>query len=261
MGFIYSFKVKDEFDSFERLPSPVQGMIEKYIVKVIYESFIVTADQDYLTARVLAQKGLDRAFYWASSQCLEKYFKAFLLLRGIAVNGKKYNGHPIIKLFKEVQNHCPHLKDTDLKPHSKIKIESKAMSLMKVLTVDAFIKDIEKFGTPDNRYNTFGVEFETAYLFALDNLVDALRGVIGVIDIRDSFKNIHPDFTKIFENQNPAFSHVYDDNFPVIPNDEFPFVYSNSTTTIDILMSNSAPNGSHIAIDWLKTKMKLPSSL
>lgn len=47
----------------------------------------------------MAQKGLQRAFYWAAAQSIEKYLKAFLLLNGHST--KKYKGHSIKDLFDD----------------------------------------------------------------------------------------------------------------------------------------------------------------
>ena len=67
-SFVYSFDLKKVLPCIDRLPDNVQANIESNIVDVIYESFVVPGDQDYLTARLLAQKGLQRAFYWAAAQ-------------------------------------------------------------------------------------------------------------------------------------------------------------------------------------------------
>ena len=69
-----------------------------HIVKVIYESFVIPADEDYLTARLLVKSKLYRGFYWSAAQCIEKYLKAYLLLHDVSV--KKSNGHSIKPLFK-----------------------------------------------------------------------------------------------------------------------------------------------------------------
>lgn len=83
--FVYEFKVENAIPYSQALPEEFKISAECNIVDVIYESFVVTADQDYLTARLLAKSGLYRAFYWAAAQTIEKYLKAFLLLRGESV--------------------------------------------------------------------------------------------------------------------------------------------------------------------------------
>lgn len=57
MSYIYSFKCEDELKHFEKLSDEAQGNIERYIVKVICDSFVEPADDDYVAARLLAQRG------------------------------------------------------------------------------------------------------------------------------------------------------------------------------------------------------------
>lgn len=63
MGFIYSFDMSSEISHFKRMPEVIQLSAECNAVDVIYESFVVSGDQDYLMSRLLAQKGLPRGFY------------------------------------------------------------------------------------------------------------------------------------------------------------------------------------------------------
>ena len=126
-SFVYSFDLKEVLPYIDRLPDNDQANIEKNIVEVIYESFVIPGDQDYLTARLLAQKGLERAFYWAAAQSIEKYLKAFLLLNGFSDGRKKkiIGGHSIKALFgKAASIDCalsnPHaLADTTKHSNSK----------------------------------------------------------------------------------------------------------------------------------------------
>lgn len=71
LNYVYSFKCKDDLEHFERLSADAQESVEGYIVEVICESFVEPADEDYITARLLAQKGMHRAFFWAASQAME----------------------------------------------------------------------------------------------------------------------------------------------------------------------------------------------
>jgi len=71
-----------EIAHFKLMPGHIQSSAEGNAVDVIYESFVVPGDQDYLMSRLLAQKGLPREFYWAAAQAIEKYLKAFLLING-----------------------------------------------------------------------------------------------------------------------------------------------------------------------------------
>ena len=56
LSYIYSFKCGDELEHFDKLPDYEQANIERYIVQVISDSFVKPADEDYVTARLLAKK-------------------------------------------------------------------------------------------------------------------------------------------------------------------------------------------------------------
>ena len=114
MGFVYSFDMSEKIAHFKRMPEYIQSSAECNVVDVIYESFVVTGDQDYLMSRLLAQKGLPRGFYWAAAQAIEKYLKAFLLMNGESV--KEFNAHPINELFKVASRIDTSLADLNVLP-------------------------------------------------------------------------------------------------------------------------------------------------
>src|SRR5690554_3518498 len=97
MNYIYSFKVEDGLPYLKGMPEDMLGIIESDIVRVINESFVITADQDYLTARFLSQKGLGRAFFWSASQSIEKYLKTFLLMNGESI--RENSDHKLFPLL------------------------------------------------------------------------------------------------------------------------------------------------------------------
>ena len=51
MGFIYSFDMSEQIAHFKRMPEHIQSSAECNVVDVIYESFVVPGDQDYLMSR------------------------------------------------------------------------------------------------------------------------------------------------------------------------------------------------------------------
>jgi len=260
-SFVYSFNLKKDLSYIDRLPDNVQANIERYIVDVIYESFVIPGDQDYLTARLLAQKGLQRAFYWAAAQSIEKYLKAFLLLNGHSVVDNKFSGHPIKALFDEAASIDGALRNINLTPHADINIERDTSRHLKSFTIEKFIEDIGIHGSADNRYNSFGVEFNTGHLFALDNFAYALRGEIGVPSIKYSFKGIESDLISIFEDNNPWFCSSADKCHTKIPSKAFPIKYSLAVTTLDFLIKHKSEPTYGYALKWLNKKMKLPNKI
>ncbi|MBB1332465.1 HEPN domain-containing protein [Pseudoalteromonas sp. SR44-5] len=260
LSYIYSFKCKDDLEHFEKLPETMQADIEKYIVKVITDSFVKPADEDYVTARFLAQKGMYRAFFWAASQALEKYLKAFLLMRGIAVNEKRFRGHPIVALHQEACSVDKQLSSVKTKPNEAVKIHSAVSESVDIFSVSDFISNIEAYGHPDNRYNSFGVNFNSGYLFALDSYVFGLRQLIGVPSIQESLRKMDQSLIEAFYEYNPWFESTNID-FVEIPNENFIISTSMAVTTLDFLIGTHAPHGSRFVLQWLGKKMKLPTKV
>ena len=259
MGFIYSFDMSKEIPHFKRMSDDIQSSAECNAVEVIYESFVVPGDQDYLMSRLFSQNGLSRGFYWAAAQAIEKYLKAFLLMRGEDI--RKFNGHPIKALFEAASKIDTSLADIDILPHQSIQVEDSVSNHLKMFVISDFISDIAKHGCADNRYNTFGVEYNTGHLFAMDSLAFQLRRKIGVKSINESFKRLSPDLNLIFVKHNPFF-HSEKDQPPIkIPNHEIPIQFSCSVTHLDFLTKNINNPSYNIALRWLSVKMKLPKTI
>jgi hypothetical protein len=255
MGFQYSFNVKDDIPSFDMLPEKQQWDVEKNIVMVIYDSFIVTADQDYLTARMFSMNNLYRSFFWSAAQAIEKYLKGFLLLNGKSVLGsKKSNGHSLIPFLKIANEIDPSIISINLDPHPSLRISPWAKDNIDTFGLQDFVRKIEELGNPNNRYNSSGIDFNTGYLFALDKFVYEIRSRIHVLDIRESFKHIGMDLIKAFNVNNPYFNQDKDALCCDIPSKEFPIHLSLTATQLDFLKKNRE---SGFELRWLKLKMKL----
>lgn len=260
LSYVYSFKCEEDLKHFDRLPDVTQANIERHIVKVITDSFIEPADEDYVTARLLAQKGMHRAFFWAASQALEKYLKAFLLMRGVAVNQDRFKGHSIAALHAEACSVDGQLSTVDTKPHTTIKLHSVVSDSIKNYSVAEFIDSVEVQGSPDNRYNSFGVNFISGYLFALDSYVFGLRQQIGVPSIQEVLIKMDQDLVEAFYKYNPWFAQAHIE-FAELPNENFKLRISGATTTLDFLTGAHAPHESKYALQWLDKKMKLPKQV
>ena len=260
LSYIYSFKCEDDLEHFDRLPDETQANIERYIVEVIYDSFVKPADEDYITARFLAQKGMHRAFFWAAAQALEKHLKAFLLMRGVPLNQDRFKGHRVTALHIEAYSVDAKLSTIDTKPHSAIKIHPNVSKSIYELSVAEFINDIESQGSPDNRYNSFGVNFNSGHLFALDSFIFGLRKQIGVPPIQETLRKMDQDLVEKFNLYNPWFAPMHLE-LAEIPNEDFKLRISSSVTTLDFLTSEHAPHDSKYVLHWLNKKMKLPGKI
>lgn len=256
MGFVYSFDMSKEITYFKRMPEEVQSSAECNAVDVIYESFVVPGDQDYLMSRLLAQKGLPRGFYWAAAQAIEKYLKAFLLMNGESV--KEFKAHPIKKLFEFASKIDMSLINLNITPHHSIQVESSYSSFLEKYTIQQFLDELEEHGSANNRYNAFGVEYNTGHLCAMDSLSFQLRRKIGVLPINRSFKKLSPDLIQIFEKNNPWF--CTEENLPLskIPSEDFPIQSSSSVTKLEILIKHNGNPAYNMALQWLNAKMKIP---
>jgi hypothetical protein len=258
-SFVYGFNFKNH-PLLHRLPDDVQARVESHIVDVIYESFVTAADEDYVSARLLARKGLPRGFFWAASQSIEKYFKAFLMLGGHALIGKKFKGHPIRALYHAAVALDRTIATIDLKPHPDINIDPSSKKDLMEISLERFLELIELHGSADNRYNASGVEFNTSYVFALDSLIFGLRGKIGVPSLEYSFRKMDKDLLSIFQDNNPYFFRSAEKIHTKIPSPEFPIILSMAVTKLDFLIKHKHVAPYNYALTWLNEMMKLPQS-
>lgn len=258
-SFVHSLNLKDDISHFDILPNNMQHTIEEKIVLVIYDSFVISGDEDYLTSRLMAQKGLERAFFWAASQSIEKYLKAFLLFNGKSII--KYQGHPIKKLLADAILIDRTINNIDISPHSDICIDEASLSYLKIFQLSDFIDDLNVYGDAGNRYNSRGITFSTGHLLALDSLIFQLREKIDVPSILHSLKGVSEDLIEIFNDNNPYFCKIEQSYHSQIPSNKFPIKRSISVTTLDIIFKNKSEPSYNMALQWLNQKMKLPKSM
>lgn len=255
-NFIYSFSFGSN-DALSRLSDDMQAAAEKLIVDVIYESFVTSADEDYLTARTLAVNGLPRGFAWGAGQALEKYFKAFLLFRGLKVKGEPFNGHAIRALYDAVVTLDPTVADIDISPHPDVNPRLLLIKPKRPVQLPDFIDTIARNGDPNNRYNASGIEFDTNLIFALDSFIHGFRSRIGAPSIEFSLKRFDESFLTAFRDNN---QHFYTNSNGVITDNgshSFKMLAQVHCTTQEYLRRNSASGVNMHVINWLKQRMKL----
>lgn len=251
-GFVYGFEIDSKTPLAKHLNEPEKFEAERYAVQVIYDSFVITADQDYLAARLLAQSGLYRPFFWSAAQAIEKYLKTLLLMNGKST--LEFQGHPIKKLFNQAIKVEPHIASLNIEPHQKIQKDTDSSALIETYSLDNFITELEEHGSPNNRYNASGVFYNNGHLFALDSLAFKLRSNICVPPIDESFRGIDSNLVTSFQNMNYWFNIIHQAHEA----HQLPCVNSGSVTTLDFLTEHRDQLQYRVAMNWLQARMKLP---
>lgn len=258
LNFVYSFNLGDAVSHFDIYPERTKAEAERYVAEVIYESFVVTGDQDYLMARLLALKSLPRGFYWAAAQTVEKYLKALLLLRGQGV--ASYRGHNLLNLFEAATAVEPSLGTADISMHKSITAPENYSKYIQQFSINELLVDLENHGAPDNRYNAIGIEYNTGHLFALDAFAHHVRALIGVPPIAESYRKLSEDLVASFNIANPWF--CASQGLPLtLPTKELPLRADGTVTMLEFISKNQKNPECAIAVEWLSEKMQLPKSL
>jgi len=252
---MYRFSITDDMPYLASLPDEILGDIEANIADVIYESFIVPGDEDYFSARLLAIRGFHRAYYWSAAQCIEKYLKAYLVLRGKSV---RKLSHSISALLKEAAKFDPAFNNIDVSPHTSIDIKDHERSFARTPSTDEFIEILDKYGSPDNRYNSYGATFFSGHVFALDSLASFVRRRIECPRIERSLRHTSQDTQSVFYEKNPWFDRPKALEAPRrLPIDSF-YRFSGNVPKFEILVKNRGRGHCMHALAWLRKKMKLP---
>lgn len=143
-------------------------------IEIILEMFVRTADEDYVTARWAMSNRMMSTFCWLSAHCLEKYFKAVLLMNG---RSARTQGHDVVRLYNEVRDLAGELL-SDRMPRPDW-VEEKYWHDQ---TIEQFIERLAEFGNADNRYLVFGYMYFEQDLFFLDHMVRFTRRLLGRLD-------------------------------------------------------------------------------
>ena len=153
---------------------------------VVYELFVRTADENYITARWCVINGLYTDFFWLAVHALEKYLKAVLLMNGkssirdstLGKKGASYS-HNIVKLYDAVAAFA-----ADLLP-STVSVPQVLIRPARDLPARRFLDYLYRRGNADNRYLLHGyTAHQPQDLFMLDRMVFAVRRLICPLDDR-----------------------------------------------------------------------------
>jgi hypothetical protein len=231
----------------EKYPPETQSMLKRKIKDIVNETFIFSADYDYLNARWLSINRLYRPFFWATLQAIEKYLKANLLYHGICV--KNY-GHNILRMASELEAYDTFLKNTNLVPRAEHEILLQ-MNLWGSADVYVFLETIEKYGDPNNRYDFYGSHYEFSHLFKLDHVIYALRSKVTELNLLHKVRDL--DRLRYF---------AYEQNFYFAPVDyEHQSIYGLVGANISVPSIEAALKGVYgypqVFAKWLKDNIKI----
>ncbi|MGM5034957.1 hypothetical protein [Tardiphaga sp. 803_E3_N1_3] len=143
---------------------------------VVRELFISTADDNYILARWCFQQRLNVDFFWLAVHCLEKYFKAVLLMNGHSSNGY---GHDIVRLYDAVQPLAPELLISEF-----ARPENMPAGMWRNETVMEFLARLYQDGNAHNRYLIYGYVRNAEDLFKLDQVVFSVRRLTQALEVR-----------------------------------------------------------------------------
>lgn len=152
------------------LPQKQRERFERYATEIVCESFIFTADRDYLTARFSFFQKQSHLFLWSAAQAIEKYLKANILLLG---SGCIKRTHRHTDLANALRESHPNRLNIDLEIPSGW--PEQGVTYWPSLNVDVFLKRIEALGPPDVRYDKVQLNVHSQDLVLLDRLVFNLR--------------------------------------------------------------------------------------
>lgn len=162
--------MKIDLLGFNALTEYEQDRFKRYAAEVVCESFIFTADRDYLTARFAFFQKQSHLFLWSTAQAIEKYLKANILLLG---KGVITRCHKHTSLAKDLLRSHPERLQID---HSIPEgWEDQGVTLWPSIDVLDFLKRIEKLGSPNVRYDQVSLEVHLQDLVFLDRLAFRLR--------------------------------------------------------------------------------------
>lgn len=231
----------------KRYPAETQSMLKRKIKDIVDETFIFSADYDYLTARWLSINLIYRPFFWAALQAIEKYLKANLLYHGVCV--KDY-GHNILCMARKLEAYDTFLKNTELAPRAEHEILVQR-NLWGSTDVYVFLKTIEKYGDPNNRYDFYGSQYEFSHLFKLDHVIYALRANVTKLDLLHKVRDADR-LSNIAYEQNYYFSPV---------DYKHQSIYGFGGAGVSVPSIEAAIKGvfghQHVFVKWLKDNIKI----
>ena len=242
-------------DSVRSLSEPMRSSVENSVADVIYESFVLPADEDYITARLLATNGLQRSFFWSASQATEKYLKAYLVAHGESILiSKKRSTHSSVKLFDQAVKIDPSISDIDIQPHSSLR-QYEFIPGPRIINARSFLEVVDQYGSPDIRYNASGTTYIYLQLYALDSFVKFFRARLETIPIGENLERCGAKLKSAFFIDNPHFAGLKQATFDQNQSTRIGSIWANNVPRAQFLKKNRNHGMCQHALTWLEQRM------
>ncbi len=177
------------------LPDNIEEEVREHLEDLVWEVFIDTAHEDYLSARFMALNGMQRHFYWCAMQTMEKYFKAYLLFNGYKVKDK---GHKIIGMFDTLKRDGKIDFLNDLNVPEGFESSGWSVEWGNVKLRD-YVDKINDYGSPSSRYDCVGYQYMVTDLFKLDCFVSQFgQGADKILADNKELKKYLYDFNYFY---------------------------------------------------------------
>lgn len=162
--------MKIDLSRFDALNEHEQDRFKRYATEIVCESFIFTADRDYLTARFAFFQKQSHLFLWSTAQAIEKYLKANILLLG---KGSISKNHKHAEIAKDLMKSHPDRLQINLSiPDGWAE---QGVAFWPTLNVLDFLARIQKLGSPNVRYDQVRLKVHLQDLVFLDRIAFRLR--------------------------------------------------------------------------------------
>lgn len=155
------------------MPTEISSF-ERSAYEIVRQTFVDTADDNYVVARWCFRNSLNVDFKWLAVHALEKYMKAALVLNGVPVKGL---GHDVREIYDKLERIAG-----DLLPKLLAKPERASAVFWKEETPRRFLERLYQDGNADNRYMLFGYVRYVEDIFKLDRTVFSVRRLCEYLD-------------------------------------------------------------------------------
>lgn len=229
------------------LPADQRKRFECTVAEIVCESFVFTADRDYLTARFAFFQKQFHLFLWSAAQAVEKYLKANILVLGEGAIARTHSLSALAATLKKT--HPERLQVNIAIPEGWAE---QGMVLWPTQSIADFLSRLETIGSPDVRYDQIKLEENLQDLVLLDRLAFNLRERLVSEQVHDC-RHVGQQLRDCF----------FDFNFPFAPAcHQHPSLFGVTLTHHSVTTLEAALNGcyghSELYKEWASKSLAMP---